>query len=146
MMAPTTKFAHELDPGDEYAPLEFVVTKDMNQQFLFAQEDFDPRYLSSKEDSVAFVHPAILLQMAANTKSPSFKLAAGTGSILSEAETTFVKPVAIGTKLTVRWRVTTAYEKRGRRYYVMLAEMEDADGSLVLQRTLHLTFPGREAA
>ena len=83
--------------------------------------------------------------MAANTKSPSFKLAAGSGSILSEAETTFVKPVAIGTKLTVRWRVTTAYEKRGRRYYVMVAEMEDANGGLVLQRTLHLTFPGREA-
>src|SRR5258705_12376785 len=106
-MAPTTKFAHELEPGDEYAPLEFVVTKYMNQQFLFAQEDFEPRYLSSKEDGVALVHPTILLQMTANTKSPSFKLAAGSGSKLSESETACAKQEAICPTLTVRWRVST---------------------------------------
>ena len=87
-MTPTTRFAHELEPGDEYAPLEFVVTGEMNQQFMFAQEDFDPRYFDRGDDRTARVHPSVLLQMAANTKSPSFKLAPGTGSILSEAETT----------------------------------------------------------
>lgn len=140
-MTPTTRFAHELEPGDEYAPLEFVVTHEMNQQFMFAQEDFDPRYLDHSDGKTALVHPSILLQMAANTKSPSFRLAPGTGSILSEAETTFMAPVTVGVRLTVNWRVTRAYEKRGRRYYVMLATITDEAGARVLERTLHLTIP-----
>ena len=140
-MTPTTRFAHELEPGDEYAPLEFEVTNEMNQQFMFAQEDFDPRYLDHGDGRPARVHPSILLQLAANTKSPSFKLAAGTGSILSEAETTFIAPVTVGARLTVNWRVTRAYEKRGRRYHVMLATITDEAGARVLERTLHLTIP-----
>jgi acyl dehydratase len=140
-MAPTTKFAHELEPGDEYAPLEFSVSAEMNQQFLFAQEDFDRRYIDATTGSPPLVHPAILLQMAANTKSPSFKLAPGAGSILSEAATEFLRPVAIGTRLTVQWRVTERYEKRGRQYCVMVAEIADDQGAAVLRRTLHLTFP-----
>ena len=133
---PTTKFAHELEPGDEYESLEFVATAEMNQQILFAQEDFDRRYVEGD----ALVHPAFLLQMAANTKSPSFRLAPGTGSILSEAETEFVSSVPVGTRLRVTWRVTREYEKRGRRYYVMLAEIADAQGATVLRRDLHRTF------
>jgi len=132
----TTKFAHELVTGDEYEPLEFTASPEANQQILFAQEDFAASYVEGE----ALVHPALLLQMAANTKSPSFRLAAGYGSILSEAETEFVSPVRVGTKLRVTWRVTREYEKRGRRYYVMLAEIADAQGKVALRRDLHLTF------
>jgi acyl dehydratase len=133
---PTTKFAHELEPGDAYESLEFVASSEMNQQILFAQEDFDQRFTGTG----ARVHPALLLQMAANTKSPSFRLAQGTGSILSEAQTEFIRPVAVGTRLRVDWRVTQQYEKRSRRYYIMMAEIVDAGGALVLRRDLHLTF------
>jgi acyl dehydratase len=132
----TTKFAHELAPGDEYEPLEFTASAELNQQILFAQEDFDPRFVNDGP----LVHPALLLQMAANTKSPSFRLAPRTGSILSEAETEFMRPVTLGTKLRVTWRVTREYEKRGRRYYVMVAEIADQGGAIALRRDLHLTF------
>src|ERR1044072_8475095 len=111
----STKFAHELEPGDEYEPLEFTATAETNQQILFAQEDFDSRFITGEP----FVHPAVLLQIAANTKSQRFKLAPGYGSILSEAETEFLHDVRVGTNLKVTWRVTREYEKRGRRYYVM---------------------------
>jgi hypothetical protein len=141
MTMPTSKFAHELVPGDEYESLEFTPSSETNQQILFAQEDFDARYVGA----AAEVHPALLLQMAANTKSRSFRLAPATGSILSEAETVFIQPVTVGTKLRVDWRVVREYEKRGRRYYVMLAEINTADGNTVLQRDLHLTFPGEKA-
>ena len=141
-MPPTAKYAHELEPGDEYAPLEFTVTPEMNQQFLFAQEDFDPRYVVDHNGAPPLVHPSILLQMAANTKSPSFRLAPGTGSILAEADTQYLSEVRVGTKLIVRWRVTERYEKRGRRYYVMIAEIDDEHGTAILKRSLLLTFPG----
>jgi hypothetical protein len=40
----------------------------------------------------------------------------------------------------VTWRVTQEYEKRGRRYYVMVAQITDESGAPVLRRDLHLTF------
>jgi len=132
----TSKFAHELEPGDEYEPLEFTASAETNQQILFAQEDFDARFIGGD----ALVHPALLLQMAANTKSPSFRLAPGFGSILSEAETEFLHDVHVGAKLRVTWRVTKEYEKRGRRYYVMVAEIVDEAGAVAVRRDLHLTF------
>jgi len=147
-MATTSKFAHELEPGDEYAPLELRITHELNQQFLYGQEDFGRRYLprDGGGEGEGLVHHSLLLQMAANTKSPSFKLAPGTGSILSEASTAFVRDVAVGERIVVTWNVTDAYEKRGRRYYVMRVEMVDEARRTILRRTLHLTFPRSEGA
>ena len=73
------KFAHELAPGDVCEPLEIVVGSELNQQILFAQEEFDTRYVADGEGGAAMVNPALLLQLAANTKSPGFRLARGTG-------------------------------------------------------------------
>ncbi len=145
-MQETAKFVHELEPGDECAPLEFCVSAELNQQFMFAQEDFDRRYIDGVDGRAPLVHPTILLQMAADTRSPSYKLAPGTGSILAKAEEEFLEPVAIGTNLIVNWRVTDRYEKRGRHYHVMRAEMKDDKGTVVLRRTLHLTFHKHQLA
>jgi acyl dehydratase len=134
------KYAHELTLGDSYAPLEFSVSPELNQQFLYAQEDFDQRYIG-EDGTRAEVHPALLLQMSANTKSTSFRLAAGTGSILASARVRFHNPAFVGSLLRVEWMVTEVYRKRGRRYYVMVAEMMDGDGRKILTRDLHLTFP-----
>ena len=135
------KFAHELTPGDVCAPLEFTVSPAINQQILYAQEDFDARY-TGDHGSPAEVHPALLLQMSANTRSPSFKLAPGTGSVLAAATVRFHKPARVGATLRVDWTVTGEYEKRGRRYYIMEARMNERDGPPILTRELHLTFPG----
>ena len=136
------KFAHELVPGDIYDPLEIVIEPELNQQILFAQETYDARYVADNGDRPAMVSPALLLQLAANTKSPSFKLAEGTGSVLAEAKTEFLGPAYVGECLRVSWRVTDAYEKRNRQYYVMEALMENDDGVTILRRDLHLTFLG----
>lgn len=140
------KFAHELNPGDECAPLEITVSPELNEQFLFAQQDFHPRYLSSPDGSQGYVHPTFLLQMSANTKSPSFRLAPGMGSILAESATEFRHPVAVGTRVRIEWKVVEVYEKRGRRYQVMRARVLDSEGVEVLRRDLHLTFLGRPSA
>lgn len=137
------KFAHELEPGDACAPLDFVVTPEMNEQFLYAQENFDPCYVDAEGNGKAEVHPTLLLQMSANTKSPSFKLAPNTGSILAEASTEFLNPALIGKNLRITWQVTDSYEKRGRRYYIMEASMVDEDDRPILRRQLHLTFPNQ---
>ena len=134
------KFADELQPGDHCEPLEIVVTPELNQQFLFAQEDFDPRYIVRKGSKPPVVHPALLLQMSANTKSPSFRLSPGTGSILATASVDFLNPAHVDKRLRVTWEITDSYEKRGRSYIVMEASMTDEDGVRILRRELHITF------
>ncbi|HBK81319.1 MAG TPA: hypothetical protein DDZ83_16920 [Nitrospinae bacterium] len=134
------KFAHELQPGDRYDPLEVRVSPELNQQILFAQEDFDPRYFDETEFGPPHVHPTLLLMFSANTKSPSFRLAPGTGSILAEATTEFFNPAHVNKKLHISWKITDTYEKRGRNYQVMEASMVDEDGMKILRRDLHLTF------
>jgi hypothetical protein len=137
------KFAHELKPGDVYESLCVVITPELNQQILFAQEEFHPVYTGDLDTGPALVCPALLLQLCANTKSPSFKLKRGTGSILAEAASRFLGPAYVGRRLRVSWRVDSEYEKRGRHYYVMEAAMDDdEDGRPILRRALHLTFIG----
>ena len=134
------KFADELQLDDSCASLELIITPELNQQFLFAQENFDPRYLAPPDGGPALVHPTLLLQMSANTKSPSFRLAPGTGSILAQATSEFLNPARVGKKLRIEWQVVEIYEKRGRDYQVMEAMMVDEDGVTILKRELHLTF------
>ncbi len=138
--ATTEKFADELEPGDRYESLEFVVTPELNQQMLFAQEDFDTRYIEARDSHPPIVHPAVLMQMSANTKSPSFRLKPKTGSILGEEVIEYLGTAYLDRKLRVEWEVVKAYEKRGRNYYVMEARITDADGAQILKRELHLTF------
>jgi hypothetical protein len=139
--AAVTKFARELKPGDRYDPLYITVTPELNQQILFAQEQFGRVYTEACAGEPALVRCALLLQLCANTKSPSFNLAPGTGSILAEASTRFFGPAYVGRRLRVSWRVTAEYQKRGRRYYVMEAAMHDDESDHpILERDLHLTF------
>ncbi len=141
MTEPTTeKFADDLEPGDRYESLEFVVTPELNQQMLFAQADFDPRYIEASDSHPPIVHPALLTQMSANTKSPGFRLKPGTGSIVGEEFVEFLGPAYLDRKIRVDWEVVNAYEKRGRNYYVMEARMTDSAGAQILRREMHLTF------
>ena len=134
------KFAHELLPGDHCEPLEVIVTPELNQQYLFAQEDFDPRYVNATNAGPPLVHPTFLAQISANTKSPSFRLAPGSGSILAEETIEFFRPAYVNKTLRITWRILDTYEKRSRSYQVMEALVVDEDGTKVLRRELHLTF------
>ncbi|MBI4192260.1 MAG: MaoC family dehydratase [Betaproteobacteria bacterium] len=139
-----TKFAHELVTGDTLDPLSFTVTPEWNQQYCYAQEDFDPRYLAGRDAGSAEVHPTLLLSMSAYTKSPSFRLAPGTGSIMGEQSCTFLSPAAVGKRLDVTFHVVATYEKRDRRFEVVESTVTDEDGTLILRRESHLTFGSNE--
>lgn len=73
------KYAHEMQSGDEYEPLEFEVTPDLNQQFLYAVEDFNPVFLEDMDGKPPLVHPVLLMHMSPRTRSPSYRQAPGMG-------------------------------------------------------------------
>jgi hypothetical protein len=137
------RYAHELRAGDQYAPLEFVVTPELNQQFLYAVEDFDSRYLLGRDDKPPLVHPVVLLHMTPRTRSPSYRQAPGMGSAFARDRSRYVNPAYVATPLRVTWTITSTYEQRGKIYQDYVAAVHDADGVLILQRELASTFFSR---
>lgn len=138
--------ALDLFVGDEQEPLVFTVTPELNQQYLFAVEDFNPRYLRSGAWGEPMVHPSILMNMSNRTRSPSFKLPPGWSSIHARDETEFRSAARVGETLTVTWKVVERYERRDRPYQALEVRITRPDGSLALRRIAHSTVSRPEKA
>lgn len=137
------KFADEFQPGDALDPIHVVVTDDWNRQILFAQQDYDFCYVGSAGGDPARVHPALLLALSANTRSPSYRLRPGTASVLAEDAVEFLAPATVDDRLSVTWRIAGIEEKRGRLRQTIEARIADGGGRPVLRRMLCVVFPKR---
>lgn len=134
------KFAHELTAGDEYEPLEFAVTSDLNQQFLYAVEDFNPIYLEGRDGKPPIVHPVLLMHMSPRTRSPSYRQAPGMGSAFARDKSRYFGPGHVGGTFRVTWTVIDTYEQRGKIYQDYIALVQDENGAAILRRELASTF------
>ena len=139
------KPADQMDVGDEFEPLEFTITPELNQQYLFAVEDYHPRYLGGGDGGQSLVHPALLLNFSNTTRSPSYVVSPGLGTLHAGEETRFVRPATVGDTLRVTWRVVDRYEKRGRVYHVREAVVVDGTGRTVLVRRLTSTYSSKQS-
>jgi hypothetical protein len=126
--------------GHEFEPLELVVTPELNQQYLYAEEDFSPIYLEATDEGPPIVHPALLLNMSNDTRSPSFSLPPGMAGLHARDETFFYKPARLGKKLRVTWKVVDTYEKRGRPYKLVECWVMDEGGMKIMRRLIHVTL------
>ncbi len=136
---PDPPHAHQLRPGDAYAPLRFSVSEELNQQYLFALEEYGQQYLRI-EGSRALVHPVLLLHMSARTRSPSFRLAPGMGSVFAKDAVSFCRPAYVEELLEVTWTIREVYERKGRLYQALDTLVAAPDGEPVLRREAHSVF------
>ena len=134
------KPAYQMEVGDEFEPLEYLVTPELNQQYLYAEEDYHPRYIEETESGPPIVHPGLLLNMSNNTRSPSFYLPPGWAEIHAAEDTEYLNPARVGKKLRVTWKVVDAYEKRGRPWHVLDILIVDEDGTRIMRRRMTNTF------
>lgn len=125
-------------PGDTYAPLRFRVSAETNEQYLFALADYSPEYLGTS--GPAQVHPVLLLHMSARTRSPSFRLAAGMGSVFAKDRVTFHRPAFVDEWLDVHWTIREVYERKGRLYQGLDTRVLNGEGGVVLYRDAHSVF------
>lgn len=135
-----TKYAHELQAGDAYASFAFTVTPELNQQFLFAVEDYNRCYLDGQDGRPPLVHPVVLMPMTPRTRSPSFAQAPGFVSALARDSGWWLRPVHVGEALRVDWIVNRTYEQRGRIYQDYVATVHDEQGEPVFRRETSATF------
>lgn len=130
--------------GDTLDPLEFLVTQELNEQYLYGEQDYHPRYLEQTASGPPLVHPGLLLNMSNITRSPSFFLSPGLGAIHAAEECEFIHPARVGQKLKVTWVVRDTYEKRGRPYHVHEAVILDEQGRVILKRWSVNTYVSSE--
>ncbi len=138
------KSAHLMEVGEEFEPLEFIVTPELNQQFLYGEEDYHPRYIEGSGSRPPLVHPGLLLNMSNNTRSPSFQLPDGWAEIHAVEETEYLNPAKVGKKIRITWKVIEAYQKRGRPWHILDILLVDEDGVKILRRKMTNTFASHE--
>ena len=133
------KAATDLAVGESYAPYGFLVTADLNEQYCYAEEDYDLRYRQGDGGNPPLVHPALILNMSNRTRSPSFYMPAGRSVLHAKDIIEFVAPAYVGKELNVTWTVCERYEKRGRDFMVIDCRVTDEDGREIFRRFSHNT-------
>ena len=81
------KSVHLMEIGEEFEPLEFVVTPELNRRFFMQRRTSTQDILRKTEFGPPLVHPGLLLNMSNNTRSPSFYLPSGWGEVHAGEET-----------------------------------------------------------
>ena len=144
MSTSETTVAQDWEVGHELVPFEFEVTPELNQQYLFAEEDYHERYLKGGPNGSGLVHPALLLNMSNPTRSPSYRLRENSGGLHAKEETWSLAPAPVGARFQINWTVVDTYEKRGRPYKVAEAVVSTVDGLEVMRRHVHETYTWRD--
>jgi len=124
-------------------PIEFLVTPELNQQYLFAEEDFHPRYIEETEIGPPIVHPGLLLNMSNPTRSPSFASDIGPVGIHSRDEAFFLHPARVGKRVRVTWKQGEPYVKRDHYYKVFQTHVVEEGGLMIMKRICHGLIPPR---
>jgi hypothetical protein len=124
---------------------EFTLTPELNQQYLYGEEDFHPWYIEETEIGPPIGHPGLLFNMSNATRSPSYSMGAGEAGFHTRDEVFLLNPARVGKKLKViyNWR-GRAYEKRNRPYHVTSVSMVDEDGREILKRLSHGTIASNQ--
>lgn len=134
----------EIVESPNLEPLEFTVTPELNQQYLYAVEDFRSCYIEETELGPPIAHPALLLNMSNGTRSPSYSQPPGRAGFHARDETFFYNTARLGKKFRVTWNPIGSYEKRGRPYTVNDTLIVDEDGLEILRRLNHSTVASQE--
>jgi hypothetical protein len=125
-------------PRREMAPLVYKVTPELNQQFCYGEEDFQPWYIHDTEFGPPIAHPGLILNFSNSTRSPSFQRGGPgrEGGVNTQDEAFWYNPARVGKTLTVTWPSDFAgtYESRGRSYSISEIRVVDEDGLEIVRR------------
>ena len=136
------KRADQLQIGEAFDGYMFTVTPELNQQFLYAVDDCNQRYLQESDLSSPMVHSVIFIHYSAVTRSPSFYLPPGMAAVVAKDEINYLNPGRVNKKFSISWKVVDTYEKRGRPYQVTEILIRDEDGLEILRRWMNCTYIG----
>lgn len=124
--------------GDRVGPVALTVTRDLNEQYLFAMSDYDGLYVGGADDGRRVVHPGVLLN-ASMSSLVHFSPGPGWTGLHSRDEVEWHEPAYVDEPLEVVFEVVSLFEKRGRPWWIRRATISGA-GSVKVIRTIHTAF------
>ncbi|MGD0856179.1 MAG: hypothetical protein ABSA18_10295 [Dehalococcoidia bacterium] len=123
-----------------YEPWVFKVTPEYNEQYMYAEEDYNPRYLAKTDSEPGLVHPGLMLNQSLASRTHNFRLPENMISLQVLDEVEWVRAPRVGKTYTVTWELTDVYEKQGKRPGIVGAvtgSVVDEDNNLIMHHRMH---------
>ena len=119
-----------INVGDDFKPIEYVVTEDMVNRFAEAVDDHDDWYMKDSPFGGRIAHPTM-----SSTDQDAFFISRYGFQVGLHAKHSieFVNPAIIGKKITGRATIVEKYEKRGKHYVTMEYIYTDEDGREIVR-------------
>jgi acyl dehydratase len=126
----------DIELGVTDGPIPFVISRDLNEQYLYAQRDYNRMYIAN-EGGRDIVHPGAVLHAASTGTLRHPKLAAGWTRRVGRDEVEWHAPVYIDEPLEVSCTYVSFAERRGRPWLEREIVITNAAGELKLIRRAH---------
>jgi len=118
--------------GEEFGPIEEVITDHKIKAFAFMMDDYHPWYFGDSPFGKHIGHAGIL----ANDLLQLFTTVYDANTVVglhTQEELWFVNPVFVGERVRLYGKYVEKYQRRGKGYVVMEADARGEDGRVLLR-------------
>ncbi|MFC2016242.1 MaoC family dehydratase N-terminal domain-containing protein [Chloroflexota bacterium] len=119
-------------PTEGLEPVEEVVTQEMVERNSWACEDWNPWYIEDSPWGGTIASPCFPCMYQNAIWGRTFG-GPGGGGLHTHERFDFVRPLKVGTKIKVSYRLKDRYEKRGRTYFVQEFIFTDEEGNEIVR-------------
>jgi acyl dehydratase len=135
----------DVELGTTDGPIPFVISRDLNEQYLYAQRDYNPLYLGC-EGGRDIAYPGAVLHGASTGTLRHPTLAAGWTRRVGRDEVEWHAPVYVDEPLEVTCTYVSFAERKGRPWLEREIVIRNAAGELKLIRRAHTAHLRKQAA
>lgn len=128
-----------MEVGEEFGPVEVVITDHMIKSFAYAVDDYNPAYFVGLPGVGRIGHPTLLCTETRDVIRTAYDLHSGGSGLHTKNEAELFASPRLGQRIVITGRHADKYIKREKQYVVLEAEAKDEHGSIILRhRSTHL--------
>jgi hypothetical protein len=133
----------DIEVGSTVGPIPFVISADLNEQYLYAQRDYNPLYLGNA-DGPGLAYPGAVLHAASTGTLPHPTLREGWTRRVGRDEVEWHTPAYVGEPLEVSCTYVSFVERRGRPWLEREITVRNSAGEVKLIRRAHTVHIRRQ--
>jgi hypothetical protein len=134
----------DVELGTTDGPIPFVISRDLNEQYLYAQRDYSPLYIDNK-DGQDIAYPGAVLHAASTGTLRHPKIAEGWTRRVGRDEVEWHAAVYVDEPLEVTCTYVSFTERKGRPWLEREIVIRNAGGELKLIRRAHTAHIRKQA-
>jgi acyl dehydratase len=128
-----------MEVGERFGPIDVVATDAMVKAYVYACDDFDPRYLWDAPAAPRVAPPLLLCREARDVIRTVYDIASGGAGMHTKHACRIHDCPRIGELVRISGMHTDKYIKRDKQYIVLESTVTGEDGRMLLvQRSTHI--------